>query len=164
MKPYNLAVVFQKLSIHSQDTSITSSTNNTSNTPLQSQYFTGQILPTPANIKKVGEVEELVSFFRNQILDLLKLTIIYKTLKKARRAMADGVILNSTNTELLAANTRKKQHAQRIGLQYNGQSTRVLSWEDVEKRRELAEEKKKNKEAKIEKKRQKQGYQDSLRT
>ena len=69
--------------------------------------------------------------------------------------MADRVILNRTNTELLAANTRKKRRAQRTSLQYDGQSARVLSLEDVEKRRELAEEKKRDKEAKIEEKRQK---------
>ena len=49
-----------------------------------------------------------MSLFRNQTLDSSKLTIIHKTLKVARRAMADRVFLNHTNTELLAANTRKK--------------------------------------------------------
>ena len=158
--PYNPAVVFQKLSVRPQDTSTSSSTDNTSNTPLQTRYFTGRIPSTPANIKEVSEVEELVSLFRNQTLDSPKLTIIHKTLKAARRAMADRVILNRTNTELLAANTRKKRQAQRTGLQYDGQGARVLSLEDVEKRRELAEEKKRDKEAKIEEKRQKQRYRD----
>lgn len=55
--------------------------------------------------------------------------------------MADRDVLNRTNTELLAANTRKKQRAQRTGLQYDGQQARVLSLEDVEKRRQLAENK-----------------------
>ena len=54
--------------------------------------------------------------------------------------MADRIILSRTNTELLAANTRR---AQRTGLQYDGQGARVLSLEDVEKRRQLAERKKK---------------------
>ncbi len=58
-----------------------------------------------------------MSLFRNQTLDSPKLTILHKTLKAARRAMADRVILNRTNT---------------------------------------AEEKKRDKEAKIEEKRQKQ--------
>ena len=61
--------------------------------------------------------------------------------------MADRIVLNRTNTELFAANTRKKQRAQRTGIQYDGQGARVLSIEDVEKRRQLAENKKK-KEAK----------------
>ncbi len=62
--------------------------------------------------------------------------------------MTDRIVLNRTNTELLAANTRKKQRAQRIGTKYDGQGARVLSLEDVEKRRRLAENKKKKKEVK----------------
>lgn len=103
-----------------------------------------------------------MSLFRNQTVDSPKFTIIHKTLKAARRAMADKVILNRTNTELLAANTQKKRRAQRTGLQYNSQSAQVLSLEEIEKRRKLAEEKKRDKEAKIEEKRQKQGYRDFL--
>ena len=53
--------------------------------------------------------------------------------------MVDRVVLNCTNTELFAANTRKRQRAQRTGIQYDGQGARVLSIEDVEKRRQLAE-------------------------
>ncbi len=56
----------------------------------------------------------------------------------------------------MAANTRKKQRAQRTGFQYNGQGARVLSIEDIEKRRQLAENKKREKEAKVEVKEQKQ--------
>ena len=44
--PYNLAVVFQKLSVRPQYTIISFSTNNTSDTPLQTRYFLGQIPPT----------------------------------------------------------------------------------------------------------------------
>ncbi len=70
--------------------------------------------------------------------------------------MADCIVLNHTNTELLAANTRKKQRAQRICTQYNGQGARVLSLEDVEKRKQLAENKKKEKEAKSQARKEKQ--------
>ncbi len=35
--------------------------------------------------------------------------------------MADCIILNRIHTELLAANTQKKQRAQRTDLQYDGQ-------------------------------------------
>ena len=66
------------------------------------------------------EVEELVSLFRDQTLDSPKLTLLHKTLKAARLAMADRVVLNRTNTELLAANLRKKQRAKRTGIQYDG--------------------------------------------
>ena len=57
--------------------------------------------------------------------------------------------------ELLAAHMQKKWQAQYTGLQYDGQGTRVLSLENVEKRRELAKKKMWDKEAKIEEKRQK---------
>lgn len=56
--------------------------------------------------------------------------------------MADCIVLNRNNTDLLAANTRKKQQAQRTGTQYDGQGARVLSLKDVEKRRRLAETRK----------------------
>ena len=61
--------------------------------------------------------------------------------------MTNRIVLNRTNTELLAANTRKKQRAQYTGTQYDFQGARVLSLEDVEKRRQPAENKKKDKEA-----------------
>ncbi len=48
--------------------------------------------------------------------------------------MADRVVLNCTNTELLAANTRKKWQAQRTGIAYDGQGARVLTLEDVKKK------------------------------
>ena len=150
--PYNPAVVFYKLSVRpyhtAADATTCSSNDNTFDTPLQARYFTGQIPHTPANIKEVIEVEELVSLFRNQTLDSPKLAILHRTLKAARRAMADRVVLNSTNTELFAANTRKKRRAQRTGLQHNGQGARVLSLEDVEKRRQQAEKKKRDKKLK----------------
>ena len=57
---------------------------------------------------KVSEVGELVSLFRHQTLNFLELTLLHKTLKAARFAIADRVVLNLTNTELLAANIRKK--------------------------------------------------------
>ncbi len=117
------------------------------NTPIQTRFFSGAIPPTPGNIEQVTEVEELVSLFRDQTLDSPKLILLHKTLKAARLAMADRVILNRTNTELLAANTQKKQ-AERTRIQYGGQSARVLSMKDVEDRRQLAENKKKDKKAK----------------
>ena len=72
-------------------------------------------------------MEELISLFCYQNLDFPKLTLLFKTLKAARLAMADRVVLNRTNTELFAANTRKKQRAQRTGIQYDGQGARVLN-------------------------------------
>ncbi len=38
------------------------------------------------------------------MLDLLKLILIYKTLKNAQFAIAEKVILTCTNTELVAVN------------------------------------------------------------
>ena len=62
--------------------------------------------------------------------------------------MADRVVLNRTNTELLVANTRKKRRAQQTGIAYDNQSARVLSLKDVEKRRQLAKNIEKDREAK----------------
>ena len=80
-------------------------TGASSNTPIQTRFFSGAIPPTPGNIEQVTEVEELVSLFRDQTLDSPKLILLHKTLKAARLAMADRVILNRSNMELLAANT-----------------------------------------------------------
>lgn len=66
------------------------------------------------------------------------------------------MVLNRTNTDLLAANTRKKQRTQRTGLQYDGKGAQVLSLEDVEERRQLAEKKKMDKEARLQAKKQKE--------
>ena len=49
--------------------------------------------------------------------------------------MSDKVVLNRINTELLAANIRKKRQAQWTGIIYDSQSARILSLEDIEKRR-----------------------------
>ncbi len=67
-----------------------------------------QIPPTTESDKQVSEAEELVSLFRHQTLNFLELTLLHKTLKAARLAIANRVVLNLTNTELLAANKRKK--------------------------------------------------------
>lgn len=56
--------------------------------------------PTPFYSK----VTKLVSLVRNQTFDLPKVTILYMTLKTARCIIANMVILNCTNTELLIAN------------------------------------------------------------
>ena len=56
--------------------------------------------------------------------------------------MADRIVLNRTNT----------------GTQYDGQGARLLSLEDVEKRRQLAENKKKEKEARSQVRKEKQNY------
>ena len=150
--PYDPSVVFNKISTPNTE----KDTLPTASTPLRTRFFSGQIPLTPGNIEQVEEVDELISLFRNQTLDSPKLTLLHKTLKAARLAMADRIVLNRTNTELLAANTRKRQRAQRTGIQYDGQGARVLSMEDVEKRRELADSKKKEKEAKSQAKKEKQ--------
>ena len=146
---YNPSSVFDKILASHTDSSTLPSA-------IRTRFFSGQIIPIPGNIKQVSEVEELISLFRHLTLDSPKLTLLHKTLKAARLAMADRIVLNRTNTELLAANIRKKQRAQRTGTQYDGQGARVLSLEDVEKRRRLAENKRKEKEAKSQAKKEKQ--------
>ena len=125
-------------------------------TLIQTRYISGQISPISGNIVQVSEVEEFILLFRHQTLDSSKLTLLQKTIKAARLAMTDRIVLNRTNTELLAANTRKKQRAQRTGTQYDVQGARVLSLEDVEKRRQLAENKKKEKDARSQVRKEKQ--------
>ncbi len=104
-------------------------------------------------------MKELISLFCHQTCDSAKLTLIHKILKAARFAMADRIVLNCINTEPLAANTQKKQRAQRTFTQYNVQRARVLSLEAVEKRRRPAENKKKEKEAKSQARKKKQDDQ-----
>ena len=81
---------------------------NGSVTLVQSRFSSTELSPTPANTEQVKKVEELVSFFPDQILDSTKLTLLYKILKAARLAIVDRVVLNHTNMELLAINLQKK--------------------------------------------------------
>lgn len=55
------------------------------------------------------EVKEHISLFHYQTLDSSKLTLLYKSLKAAKFAMTDHVVLNCTNMELFATKIRKKQ-------------------------------------------------------
>ena len=73
--------------------------------------------------------------------------------------MADCIVLNCTNTELFAANIQKKQQAQHTGIQYNSQGAHILSIENVEKRRQLVESKKREKETKSQSRKEKQNDQ-----
>ncbi len=105
---------------------------------MQTRLILDQISPTSVNIKQISKVEELISLFCHQTLYFPKLTLLHTTLKAVKLAMANHIVLNRTNTELLAANTQKKQQAQRTGTQHDGERACVLSLEDVEKRRQLA--------------------------
>ncbi len=165
---FQLSVIFQKLAVNKKPLSVssimtTSSLNNalitSSVTPVRSQFFSTQLPLTFKNAKKVKEVEELVSFFRDQTLDSPQLTLLHKSLKAARLAMVYRIVLNRTNTELLAANRRKKQQAKRTGIQYNGRGARVLSLENVKESRRWAENKKEEKEAKEQARRAKRDKQ-----
>ncbi len=131
--------------------------------PIQTWFFSGGIPPTPGNIKQVTEVEALVSLFQDQTFDLPKLIFLHQTLKAARLAMADRVLLNRSNTKLLAANTQKEQRVERTGIQYSGQGARVLSMKDAEDRRQLAENKTKDKEAKQSAQKEKQDNRSFLK-
>lgn len=96
----------------------------------------------------VTEIEKLILLLWHQTLDLPKLTLLHKTLKAARLAMVDRVVLNCTNTELLAANRQKKRWLQWTGFAYNDQGAPFLNPEVVEKRRQLVGNRAKDKEAK----------------
>ena len=75
------------------------------------QCYSGAMPPTSGNVEHVTEIEELISLFQHQTLDSPKFTFLHKTLKATKLAIADRVVLKCTNTELLAANTQKKQQA-----------------------------------------------------
>lgn len=76
----------------------------------------GQIFFILAKINKVGKVDELVSIFKNQIFNSLKLIFFHKTLKAVKYAMANKIILINTNTELFEVNIQKYQQIQHISL------------------------------------------------
>ena len=143
-------MVFQKLAVYGNNTLVSNNDNTGagSNTTIQTSFYFRAIPTAPGKVEKVTEIEKLISLFPHQTLDSPKLNLLHKTLKAARLAIADRVILNRTNTDLLAANTQKKRRAKRTGIAYDGQDARVLSLEDVEERKQLAENKKKDKETK----------------
>ncbi len=76
--------------------------------------------------------------------------------------MTDRVVLNRTNTELVAANTQKKRQAQHTGIQYDCEGPRVLYLEYAEEWKRLAKNKKKDKEAKRLARKEKQDDRDVL--
>ena len=77
---------------------------------------------TPGNVGQVGQMDNLIVQFRNQTLDIPKLALFSKLIKGAKLAMADCIILNTTNAELYKANVQKKRWADRRGdKQYDGQ-------------------------------------------
>ena len=94
-------------------------------------------------------MEELISLFCYQTLDFPKLTLLHKNLKAAKLAMVDGIVLNHTNIELLAANNyTKKTTSSMYGYLIRWSRSSPMSLEDIEKNRQLAENKKKEKESK----------------
>ena len=126
----------------------TGAASNTSNTPIQTQFNLIIISPIPGNVKQITTIVELISLFWYQLLDLPKLTLLYKTFKAIRLAMANKMVLNYTNMELLAVNIWKKRPVQQTEIVYNSQGACVLSLKNVEKNRQLAENKEKDREVK----------------
>ena len=101
---YNPANVLKKLETRKKYTStnICSSVS----TPLKQSTFVSQ---TRGNIDQVERIDNLVSQFRNQILDTSKLALFSKLIKEAKLAMADCIIFNTTSAEPHEANVRKKK-------------------------------------------------------
>lgn len=103
---------------------------------------------------KSRRLKSLYHYF-HKTLNFLEFNLLHKILSATRLAIADRVVIKLTNgvaiielkknnknkikltnTELLAASTRKKkQRVQRTSLQYGGQRARGLSPEDVRKRK-----------------------------
>ena len=62
----------------------------------------------PGNVDQIGRIDNLVSQFRSETLDTPKLALLSKLIKKAKFAMADQIILSTTNAELYEANVHNK--------------------------------------------------------
>ena len=111
--PYHPATVLKKLEIKEAHSPVSTPERHQSNT------FVPQ---TPGDIDQVGWIDELILQFCDQTLDTPKLALFSKLIKGAKLAMADRIILNTTNAELYKANVRKKNRDQRRGgKQYDGQ-------------------------------------------
>lgn len=63
---------------------------------------------TPENVDQVGQMDDLIVQFCNQTLDTPKLALFSKFIKGVKLAMADCIILNTTNAELYEANVQKR--------------------------------------------------------
>ena len=110
--PYHLAIVFKKL----EKKEISSSVS----TPKECCLSDTFVPQTPGNMDQVGQIDDLILQFCNQTLDSLKLALFSKLIKGAKLAMANRIILNTTNAELYEANVQKKKRAHRRGgKQYN---------------------------------------------
>ena len=101
--PHNFAIVLKRLEAKGKynSTSICFSVTN----PEQSIF----VPQTPRNIDQVEQIDNLVLQFCNQILDTPKLALFLKLIKEAKLAIADQIILNTTNGELYKANIQKKR-------------------------------------------------------
>ena len=139
--PYNPATVIKNLKPKRKQAPVTALVT----TPERQS----SILPfqTPANMAQVSHIDELISQFRHQTLDTPKLELLSKLVRGAKLAMADWVVLNTTNAELHEANVRKKKRVNRGGKQYDGQGARHLGLEKVEQRRQYAIDKQQELEA-----------------
>lgn len=62
----------------------------------------------PGNVDQIGCIDDFVSQFCSETLDTSKLALLSKLIKKTKFAMADQIILSTTNTELYEANVHKK--------------------------------------------------------
>ena len=111
---------------------------------------------TPANVKQVDalvcKISEDAHLGPGNVLALNKLV------KGVKHAMADSTLLRITNTELITANTRKNDRQHRKGGTYG--EARVLSLEDIKRRKEWAINKQKEEEDKRNKAKMKSQEQD----
>ena len=141
LMPHNLTIVLKRLEAREKynSTSICFSVTN-----LEQSTFIPQ---TPRNIDQVEWINDLVLQFCNQTLDTPKLALFLKLIKGVKLAIANRIILNTTNAELYEANIQKKRAAHGEGKQYDGQGAQHLGLEKVERRRQYAVEKQQELEA-----------------
>lgn len=67
------------------------------------------ILLASGNVEQIAKVKEHILLFQHLTLNLPKFTLLYKIVKVVRLEIADEIVLNRINIELLVSNTRKKR-------------------------------------------------------
>ena len=115
---YNPAIVLKKLeskrnlvAISTCPSTLTFTSTCPSGLTLERSQSNVLFSQTPANVDQIGQIDEFVFQFRNQTLDTSKLVLLSKLIKEAKQAIADHIILNTTNAELYKANVWKKKQA-----------------------------------------------------
>lgn len=90
---FTLNWVFNRLYIHIYKLPIFSKNINKSSSNLYwKKNFFVAIASITDNVEQIINVKKIILIFKNQILDLYKFILLYKTFKEAKIAIADEII------------------------------------------------------------------------